>query len=310
MALDQIGKPFQGSAWYWVEGSYGGGESGTTLPISCKIQNIRIDTGDRHKVLRDMGSPVACHLLKQTHEPKLHLEYIPQCGDTLMDDAIDRDSCCNLQSLAMCIGTNTCEGSVDADNGSYFLVSGLKPATVKISASKNTEYLVVIDFEAKSIVTSETVTGSEPAALTGDYLAFNIAGEITKTGGHVVNTDHIAFITNSIEITVSHKLTGYTDHDSVYKDFLIEGEMDVEGSVDITLDGGGALHIGEVLNNTSFTIVVDMGDAAGCPRLTLPNCEWKNSSVPIDTGGEAIMNSAPFTCKPSSCSDIVGVIPA
>jgi len=64
MTLDHLGKPFQGEAWYWIEDSYGGGESSTTLPISCKIQNVRIDTGDRHKVLRDIGSPVACHLLK------------------------------------------------------------------------------------------------------------------------------------------------------------------------------------------------------------------------------------------------------
>jgi len=120
----------------------------------------------------------------------------------------------------------------------------------------------------------------------------------------VVNTDHIAFITNSVEITVSHKLTGYTDHDALYKSFLIEGEMDIEGSVDITLDGGGAMHIGEVLNNAAFTITVNLG-GAGCPKLTLPNCEWKSSSVDQNIGGEAIMSSVPFTCKPSACSNIV-----
>jgi len=305
MTLDQLGKPFQGTVWYWIEDSYGGGESSTTLPISCKIQNIRVDTGDRHKILRDIGSPLVCHLLKQTHEPKIHLEYIPQCDDTLIDDAIDRSSDCSLQSIAMCIGFNTSES--DSDDVNYYTVDGLKPATVRISGSKNTEYLVVIDFEARSIVTSETATGSAPAALTGDYLAFNIAGEITKTGGHVVNTDHIAFITNGIEITVSHKLTGYTDHDSLYKSYLIEGEMDVEGSVDITLDGGGAQHIGEVLDNTAFTIQVDLG-GSGCPRITMPNCEWKSSSANGDIGGEAVMSSVPFTSEPSACNNIVSTV--
>lgn len=306
MTLDQLGKPFQGTAWYWIEDSYGAGESTTTLPISCKIQNIRIDTGDRHKVLKDIGSPLACHLLEQTNEPKLHLEYIPQCDDTLIDDLIDRSSECTLQSLAMCVGTNTLED--DADDVSYFMVDGLKPATVRISGSKNTEYLVVVDFEAQSIVTSNTATGSAPAVLTGAYLAFNIAGEITKTGGnYVVNTDHLAFITNGIEITVSHKLTGYTDHDSLTKTYLTEGDMDIEGSVDITLDGGGAEHIGEVLDNAAFTIQVDMG-GSGCPRLTLPDCEWKNSSANLDTGGEAMQNSCPFTCKPSSCTNIVSAV--
>lgn len=310
MTLDKIGMPFQGTAWYWIEDSYGtvSEPSLNALPISCKIQNVRIDTGDRHKVLRDIGSPLACHFLKQTHEPKVHLEYIPQAGDTLIDDAIDRaDSTCTLQSISMCVGFNT-KMTADADNVSYYLVDGMKPATVRITGSKNTEYLVVIDYEARSIVTSETKTGSAPTLLTGEYLQFNVAGEIRKTGYHVVNTDHIAFITNSVELTVSHKLTPYTDHDSLYKSYLIEGDMDVEGTVDITLDGGGALHVDEVLNNRAFEIVIDMGlmDAgANVPRITLPACQWKNTSIDGNVGGEAITHAVPFTCKPSSCSDLV-----
>jgi len=307
MTLNRLGLPFQGEAWYWVEESYGSGESSTTLPISCKIQNLRIDTGDRHKVLRDIGSPLACHLLKQTYEPKVHLEYIPQCDDTLIFDAINRSSECTLQSLTLFTQTNKEED--DSDNVSQYYIVGLKPSTVRITGSKNTEYLVVIDFEAKSIVTTIDKSDTRPSPLTGDYLAFNIAGEITKTGGHVVNTDHIAFCTNSIEITVSHKLTGYTDHDSLYKSYLIEGEMDVEGSVDITLDGGGAQHITEVLANTSFDLQVDLG-SSGCPRITLPNCEWKSSSVDENLSGEGLMNSPGFTCKPSSCTDIVSSVPA
>lgn len=307
MTLDRIGEPFKGTIWYWVEDSYGGGESLPTLPISCKVQNVRIDTGDRHKVLRDIGSPLVCHLLQQTHEPKVHVEYIPQCDDTLIEDVINRHSSeCTLQSLAVCIGANVNLG--DVDDVSYYYVVGMKPNTVRISGSKNTEYLVVIDFEAQSITTDTTATGSAPTALSGDYLAFNIAGEITKTGGHVVNTDHIAFITNSVELTVTHKLTGYTDHDSLYKSYLIEGDMDAEGSVDITLDGGGASHIGEVLINTEFDITIDMGDS-GCPRLVLKDCQWQNSSVNEDTGGEAMMSSVPFTAKPSACDEIVDVVP-
>lgn len=307
MTLDHIGEPFQGTIWYWVEDSYGSGESAVTLPISCKVQNVRIDTGDRHKVLKDIGSPLACHLLKQTYEPKLHIEYIPQCDDTFLAHTVNRSSDCTLKSFAFCVGANV--RNTDTDDISYYLVDGSKPATIRITGSKNTEYLVVLDFESKSIATSHAATGSAPGALTGEYLAFNIAGEITKTGGHVVDTDHIAFITNSVEITVTHKLTGYTDHDSLYKSFLTEGDMDIEGSVDITLDGGGALHIGEVLANTAFDIIVDMG-GAGCPRLDLPNCEWKNSSVNQDKGGEAISSSVPFTVKPTACDSVVTDVPA
>lgn len=305
MAITHVGEPFKGKAYYWVEATYGGGETAVTLPISCKIQNIRIDTGDRHKVLKDIGSPLACKLLEQTKEPTVHLEYIPQCDDTLIDDVIDRTTCCTLQSLAMEVGANTC---LDTDDQSWYYIIGMKPSTVRISASKNTEYLVVIDFEAKSVTTSTASTGTEPTALTGSYLAFNIAGEITKSGGWLVNTNHIAFITDAIDITVSHQLTGYTDHDSTTKDYLIEGNMDIEGTVDITLDGGGAQHIGEVFANTDFTLTINLG-GSGCPQLVLTACQWKNSSVNIDVSGEAMMTSAPFTCKPTSCTNIVLATP-
>lgn len=306
MTLDRMGEPFKGKIWYWRESSFGGGKSGATLPISCKVQNVRINTGDRHKTLKGIESSHACHLLKLAHEPGLHLEYIPQADDTLIDDVIDRSSCCTLKSLAFAVGFNTC--LPDADNRSYFDIKGAKPETVRINASYRNEYMVTIDFMAKSVATVASQTGVEPTALTGDYLAFNIAGEITKTGGFVVNTDHIAFVTDSIDITISHKLRGYTDHDGMYRDFILEGDMDIEGSVDISLDGGGANHITEVLNNTSFTITVNMGDS-GAPRLTLPNCEWQSSSPTKDTGGEGMFDSAPFTCKPSSCSNIVSSVP-
>lgn len=308
MTLDQLGKPFQGTVWYWIESDYGDGGSGTTLTVSCKVQNVRIDTGDRHKVLKDIGSPLACHLLKQTHEPKFHIEYIPQIGDTLLADTFERShaTICDLASLAFCVGFNTVE--TDSDNVSYYHISGFKPATVRISGSKNTEYLITIDGEAKSIVTDHSAIGSAPTPLAGAYLAFNVAGEITKTGGHVVNTDHVAFITNSIEVTVTHKLTGYTDHDALYKSFLVAGDMDIEGSVDITLDGGGANHIQEVLDNAEFDIQIDMG-GVGSPRITLSDCQWKSSSIDGNISGEAITSSVPFTAKPSACSGIVTVVP-
>lgn len=307
MTLNRLGEPFKGTIWYWIEDTYGSGESAATLPISSKVQNVRVDTGDRFKVLKDIGSPLACNFLEQTKEPKLHLEYIPQIGDTMIDDVIDRvGSCCTLQSLAFCVGANTC--IADTDNVSYYYIKGAKPATVRVAASKNTEYMVTVDYEVQSVATSNVATGSAPGVLGGDYLAFNVAGEITKTGGHIVNGDHIAFICNSIDITVTHKLEGHTDHDSLEKSYLIEGDMDIEGSVDITLDGGGAQHFGEVMANTAFTITVDMGTVAAAPRITLPGCTWKNTSVTIDVGGEGMKASVPFSAKASSCSEIVSTV--
>lgn len=299
MTLNTIGKPFQGSVKFWIEDSYGS-LSGASYPVSCKVQNVRIETGDMFKTLRDIGSPLVCALIGQTHEPKFHLEYIPQCDDTLMALAINSaSSCCTLNSLTFNVGINICES--DPDNQSWYLVTGCKPSSCRITASKNTEVLVTLDYEAQSIVTDNEQTGTTPTALTGEYLAFNVAGSIAKTGGWNPTGTKVAYITNSIELNFTHKLTGYTDHDTLVKAFLIEGEYDIEGSIDITLDGGGAMHIGEVQNMTTFELVWNMGEA-GCPVITLSECAWKNAAVESNVGGEAIFFNNPFTAKLTDCS--------
>jgi len=306
MAVSTIGRPFQGTAWYWVEASFGGGASGSTLDIGKYVQNVAIGTGDKGMDIRSIESAVVAERIEQTDEPTLSIEYNPQADDTLIDDVIDRDSCCVLQSLAFCFGANTCTGSGN-DNVTYYSVVGAKPSSVRISASKNEPYTVSIDFECKSITTSTSATGSAPTRLSGDILQFNVAGSITKTGGFNPTASKIAYVTNSIDISIDHQLTSYTDHDSLTKSYIVEGTMDVSGSVDITLDGGGGMHFGEVKNFTDFTLTINMG-GAGSPKLTLPGCNWDSSEVPINTSGEAMMESASFKAVPSSCSTIVGSV--
>lgn len=307
MAVSDITHPFQGTAWYWVEASYGGGESGTTNPISKYIQDVKVGTGDKGKDVRSIESAVVIERIEQTDEPTVSVEYNPQADDTLIDDVIDRDSCCVLQSLAFCFGANTCTGA-GTDDETYYYAIGCKPSTVRIAGSKNEPYTVTVDFLAKSVTTSVDPTGSAPADLSGDILQFNVAGSITKTGGFNPTGSKIAYITNSIDITISHQLTGYTDHDSKTKSYLVEGTMDVSGTVDITLDGGGGMHFGEVQNFTDFSITINMGDS-GSPRIQLADCNWDNSEVNINVSGEAMMESAPFTAAPSSCSNLVDSVP-
>jgi hypothetical protein len=313
MAVTDIGRPFSGKIWYWLEDTYGVVTTPTlgSLPVSCKVLDVRVGTGDRHVPLVGIDSPMVCHLLKQTNEPTLHLEYIPQTSDTMIDDVVDRiGNCCTLQSLAFSIAANSCLTGI---NSSWYNVRGAKPDTVTIAGSKNEPYKVTVDYLCKSILTAKTATGVEPACcsvVSYPYLQFNVAGEIRKTGGLLVNTDHIAFITNSINLTFNHNLKGYTDHNALLKTYLVEGKYDIEGTCDITLDGGGALHFGEVLANTAFTVEVRMGAlGSGAPMITLPGCEWKNSEINLNVSGEAMLESAPFTAKPSDCSAIVGSVP-
>lgn len=305
MALSDIGHSFQGDIWYWVEDTFGGGESATTLPISKDITSVQISTGDKHKELADIRSPVAIELLEQPNKPTLRLEYVIQAGDTMLADTVNRTACGILQSLAFCITANDC---LTGDDTSIFNVLGAKPSSVRVSGSKESEYTVAIDFECKSIVTAAAITGSSPTALTGDLCAFHIGGEITKTSGHVVDTDHIAFITESIELTINHNLTSYVDHDSLTCSHIVEGAMGITGSVDITLDGGGGMHLWEVLNQTEFTITVNTGDGAGSPIVTLDQCKWKSTGVTLDTSGGAMMQSAPFTSIPASMVSIVTAV--
>ncbi|RLI63602.1 MAG: hypothetical protein DRO67_05475 [Candidatus Asgardarchaeum californiense] len=304
MAISTIGRPFQGKAWYWVEATYGGGLSGATLPISKYIQDIKMGTGDVVKSIRSIESAVIIEQIQQCEEPTIHIEYNPQIGDTMIDDCVDRSSCCILQSLAFEFGANTCTGG---DDTTYFYGVGFKAATVKISAAKDEPYSVVIDYEGKSIVTSTTAIGVEPTALSGAILQFNVAGSITKTGGFNPTGSKIAYITDSIDVTISNQLTGYTDHDSTQKTFLVEGTLDVEGSCNITLDGAGGMHFGEVKAMTDFTLVINMGDT-GAPKITLPGCNWKNSEPGINTSGEAMMESAAFVCTPTDCASFVDVV--
>jgi hypothetical protein len=247
--------------------------------------------------------------MMQTTEPELHVEYNPQCDDTLMMDCANRGSCCTLKSLAFVIGISTCiTESGDPDNASYYEIAGCKPSTVRISSTHNAPYTVSIDFLAKSIVTIADASADIPTELTGVLLQFNVAGEIIKSGGNYVITkaggDRFAFITNSIEVTIENQLTSYSDHDSLVKDYIVEGTLDVSGSVDISLDGGGAAHIQEVLDQTDFGILIHMG-GAGCPQIVLPGCKWKNGDVTGDISGEAVMSSCPFTSVPTDCETLI-----
>lgn len=299
--MAELGLPFRGTLWYWVEGSYGGGVSGATLAVSCKVIDARPGINDKHKILRGIDSPCACSLLEQCTDPVFHLEYIPQCDDTLMDDVIDRDANGKLQSLYFCLGTNV-NVAAGADK-TYFKMLGCKAKTVRVSASFNTEYVISVDFSVKSATTSITAEGEAPTALSGAYLAFNAAGGIAKNGSD------FAYIVDSIDITFEHNLIDKWDHDSLVKQYAIEGARDIDGTIDISLDEGGHGHWAEIMNQTEFDVIIDLG-ASTCPRLTIPNCKWKSGEFDANISGDLMMDSAPFTSHPSNASECSNVVSA
>jgi len=304
--MAELGLPFRGTIWYWVEGTYGAAPSGATeiaanLPVSCKVIDARPGINDKHKVLRGIDSPCACHLLEQATDPVFHLEYIPQSDDTLMDDVIDRDQYGKLQSLSFELGTNV--NVAGATDKTFFTLLGCKAKTVRVAASFNTEYVITVDFSVKSATTATSAVGSTPTALSGNYQAFNIAGGIAKDGSD------FAYIVDSIDITFEHNLIDKWDHDSLVKAYCIEGARDIDGTIDISLDEGGGKHWGEIMQQTEFDVIIDLGAVGTAhPRLTLPNCKWKSGEFDVNISGEPMMESAPFTSHPSNASECSNVV--
>ena len=304
--MADLGLPFQGNAWYCVQTAYATKPTDglTGLPISCKIQDMRYGIGDKHKELRGFDAPNACHLLEQCSDLTLHLEYIPQCDDTLIEDVCNRTAEMKLQSLGFILETNAFLTTM-ADKSS-FLLWGCKPNTVKVSASINTEYIVSIDFSVKEVVSVSSDSGglsvmAEPAVLAGDYLAFNVAGSITGKSAAA-----IAYLTESVDININHNLVDKYDHDSLIKQYSIEGAYDINGSCDISLDEGGRVHANEILDQTEFELVVNMGGAT-CPIFTIPGCKWKSGNIDVNISGDILADSAPWTGKPTD-GDIQAIV--
>jgi hypothetical protein len=298
--MTSLGLPFQGDIRYYIENSYGACSDPTTtgLPISIKVLDAKISLSDKHKGLRGIDKANVCYLLEQTNDWSFHLEYIPQCGDTLFEDAFvsNPTTCNNLQSLTFYLTTNICSSPTGPDASAY-LICGAVGKTVKISSSINNEYIYAMDFDVSS-VTCSTPTGAAPTPLVGALCAFNIAGSIKDGSGN-----NLAYITNAIDVTIDTGVKGYFDHDSLDKQYAIPGELNISGSVDISLDEGGCSHLTDVVSQVTFSIVLSLG-STGCPEITLNNCSWKSSEIDVNISGDIMKENAPFDAKTFSYATV------
>ena len=286
--MTSLGLPFQGEIRYYVESAYGVGSAPTNAgkPISIKVLDAKVELADKHKSIRGFNSPSAA-FLQQCTDYSFHIEYIPQVGDTLFTDAVVRQADCTLKSIQFYLETNSCSSPPAGTNQTIYNITGCVNKTCKISSSINNEYIYVMDFDVKSVVTASSPTGSAPAALAGAICAFNIAGSITK------NAVDFAYITNAIDVTIDNGTKNHFDHDSLIKQYAFASELNISGSVDISLDEGGGKHLADVLAQTDLTIIVNLG-GAGSPKLTLSGCKWKNSAIDVNIDGDIMKENAPF----------------
>jgi len=286
-----VGRNFDGSIEYIVEGSYGDGPGvdPIMLPVSDFVTNVTPGVGDEHDVLKAITSQNLIDYFKKPRDYTLHLEYIPQ-DEVLLDDLLTRTNG-NLQSLFFDVGVNTSQTTA-----SYYQLSGCKPKTVRIEGRNGEPWKITVDFSVKEIVTSTTPidvgAGSHaPYPVGQDALIFNVAGSI-EYGGSA-----IAYITDAISIDIDNGLNDHFDVGSLVKKACEEsGPITITGTCDISLDDGGKSLWDSIINGTENQLIVNMG-GAGEPQLILELVRFKSLEIPQDIGGGTLIQGVPFTAQ-------------
>ena len=312
--MAQIGLPFRNSLWYYRQDDYETAPTmaSTALPVSCEWHVGRVSGADKHVENYSADSPIPCTLWEQVDDFTFHLEYVPQCDDTLLTDVLNRTTYGFLKPLAFMLGTNVSVNSGNTD-GSFYEITGCKPDRVGVAASINNKYVFSIDFSTRSVFTNGNASFmtddiaalllTEPSALTGSYLGFNNAGSIAKDSGDM------AHIVDSIDLTFEHNIDNKFDHDTKVKQYAVEGAYSVTGSATLSMDEGGGKRWYEVINQNAFQVVVNLG-GVGCPKITLPVCKWLNPESEANNESSAVMKDCRFTALLSDITNVVGEVAA
>lgn len=286
----EVGNPFTGSVWYSHEATYGGGHGATAYRFSDAVQVCRLESGDINAKLRHTGDSRVTDFVRTLVNPRLHLEYVwqPHNGSTITD-FVERTSC-DLNSFCVEFGAN--EG---CGTSSYYLCKGCKCDTLNIKASTGEYYMITMDLSVKSVVTNTTSSGTDdPGAIGTTFASFNSAGSITWSLGA-----NLYYVTKSLDVTINNNVNDYWDVGSVDKKAAVPGAKDVTGTMDISMDDGGALHWYRVTNGTDLgTITFDTGcDAGTWGQFVLTNGRFDSTAVENNVSGEGMFDNVPFTFK-------------
>lgn len=286
-----LSKPFQGKAWYWIESSYSGGSVGTKYQISDAILDAKIDTGQINKSLRSITDSRVTDFISTPSDFSFHIEWVEQANTgSLATLCIVRSSSCTLKSLAFAISANTGTGNTPTT----VLLKGAiaKNWNIKGTANVDNEYICSADFSCASLKTY-AAAWTPPAEINGVYAQFIKAGSIFKN-----STTPLAFITNSVDITVNNNLKDSWTCGFPWKKASIPGALDITGSCDISMDDGGKTQIDAVLARTILTnIIVDTNTGGTYDKITLSNVVFDNTTLDVNISGDTIITSQPFTAK-------------
>ena len=251
-----------------------------------------METGDVNRTLRHIGDDKVADFSATLIDQRLHIEFVWQpTSDNKLSDWIDRT---NGDINSFCVEFGASE---DRTTSSYYICKGCKCDTLNWKASTGENYMITMDISVSSVVTSTVTTEIDPGAVGTTYAAFNRAGAIYWDGASY-------YVTKSLDVTVNNNLNDYWDVGSTSKKACIPGAKDVTGSVDISMDEGGAMHWGTVTGGTDIaSIVFDAEcDAATYDVITLSNGRWNSTAIEENVSGEGLFDSVPFTFKDLSVS--------
>lgn len=295
MAINQVGLPFSGKIYGCEETSYKNGMNANTEWLSDSVLTVRLESGDINKTSRDISSRAVKSFSTSLIDPKLHVEYKWQGKSTSSDLTLQKMNLVTsgvLESYAFEIGA-----SVDsAVSDSWFVCKGCVLTDTQIKSATGEEYIISLDFDVGEVSTpSDAATGTEPASAIGNgYAMFNAAGSITWTG-----MTHAYYVTKGITINISNNVAPYWDVGSRSKKCAYPTALDVKGSCDISMDGGGGMHWKEVCAGTDLATLV-LSAAVGTnleDKITLSNGRFDSARINQVTNGAGMFDDVPFTFK-------------
>jgi hypothetical protein len=280
--------PFEGTICWRPETAYGTAISGTPFRVSDKVYDVRIDYGKTFKELRGISAPSVCGFISQPSDYTLHVEWVSQStGNSLATHCINRTSTGDMQSLGFNVGIN-----VKGGTKSYYLVKGAKCKSFNIKGNTGSEIIYTADFSCCSVISSAAETVTYPATALGTaYGQFNKAGMVVAKNTSTV----IATCVDGLDVTINHNIQDYWQLDSQYKKAAIPGQLDVAGTIDISLDDGGNAFATAI--NTELTNIFINQNYTTFGKLTFVTARWDGFTVDVSTGNDTLITGQKFMAK-------------
>lgn len=261
------------------------------IKFSDHIQSVSLSLDPQFKEWRDIGDYDAASFVAGLPMYGLKVSYLLHTNrKTQADDAMNRqaDNTCKSQTIEISVNRD------DATVG-YFRLLGAKAEDCQVKGTVGDAILVEVTYKALS-ATRATVepsigTGSRETAALGALCTF-ATSSITRGGSA------LGYITRSAEFRVSHALQVLGTDNQVDPKAIFEGERQVTGKADISLDDGGVALADAVMAGTGATVIFNCG-GAGAPKFTLNNVIWENLNIDLAPDQGVVLPSVPFRARSS-----------